>query len=63
MNVGTKKDRRFKEQFINGINDDDRMTEIKRGLAAIKNTNETIIKQVIAWTRRVEAQRVQKDTS
>ena len=40
-----EKDRRLKEQFINGINDDDMMTEIIRELPTIKNTNEITSKQ------------------
>ena len=49
MNVGQNKDRRLKEQFINGINDY-MMTEIVRELTAIKKINEIISKQVLAWT-------------
>ena len=33
------KDRILKEQFINGINEDDMMTETIRELTAIKKTN------------------------
>ena len=35
-----EKDRKLKEQFIDGINDNDMMTEIIRELTAIKKTNE-----------------------
>ena len=52
---GCKKDRRLKLQLINGINDDDIMTEIRRQLTAIKKTNEITNKQLLAWARRVEA--------
>ena len=34
-----EKDRRLKEQFINGITDDDTMTEIKKRATEIKMTN------------------------
>ena len=35
-----ERDRRIKDQFINGINDDEIMIEIIKGVTAIKNTNE-----------------------
>ena len=43
-----EKDRRFKEQFIDGIGDNDMMTEIIRELTAIKKTNEITSKRVEA---------------
>ena len=49
-----EKDRRLKEQFINGINDDN-IAEIIGELIALKKTNEVTSKQVLAWARRVEA--------
>ena len=55
-----KNDRILKEQFVNGINDDDMMTDIIREWTAIKKTNEVTSEQVLAWTRRMEAQRTQK---
>ena len=54
-----EKDIRFKEQFINGINDD-RITEMIRELTAIKKTNEITNEEVLSLARRVEVQWVQK---
>ena len=54
-----KKDRRLKEQFMNGINDTDMMTEIRQ-LAVIKRTNEVTSKQVLNWIKRVETQESKK---
>ena len=56
-------DRQLKEQFINGINDNDMMIEILREWAAIKKTNELSSEQVLAWARRVEAQRASENTT
>ena len=53
-------DRRLNEKFINGINDDDMMTEIMRGLTAVRNTNEITSEHILCWARRVRVQRVQK---
>ena len=36
MHAVIKNDRRLKEQFINGINDDNMMTEINKDLTAAK---------------------------
>ena len=55
-----EKDRRLKEKYINGINDDDMMTEIEREQAAVKKTNEITSEQALCWAKRVEAQRAQK---
>ena len=46
--------RRLKEQFINGIKDDDMMNEIVGDLAMIKRTNEVTIEQFLSWPKRVE---------
>ena len=54
-----EKDRKLKEQFTNGINDDDMMTEIIRELTTIKKTKEVTCQQVFTRTRKVEIQRVQ----
>ena len=35
-----EKDRRLKEQFINGINNEDKMTELPRELMAVTKTSE-----------------------
>ena len=56
-------DRKSKEQFINGNNDD--MTAIIRANHD-KKTNEATSDQVLCWAKRVDAQRGQKtmhDTS
>ena len=54
-----KKERRLKEQLMNGINND-MMTEIIRELTAIKKTNEIPTEKILALARRVEEQRAQK---
>ena len=46
-----EKDRRLKEQFINGINDEDMMTEIIRELTKIQKTNEVTSEQVLCWPK------------
>ena len=43
-----RKDTRLKEQFINGINDDDMMTKIIRELTVFKRTNETTSKHILS---------------
>ena len=55
-----EKDRRLKEQFINGINDDEMKTEIIWELNAVKKTSEITSTQELAWARRLEAERTQK---
>ena len=55
-----EKDRLLKQQFKNGINDDDMKTKIIRVLTAIKRINEVISKEVLALAIRVQAQRTQK---
>ena len=55
-----EKDGRLKEQFINGINDDDEITDIMRELTTIKKANESTSEQVLPWAGRVEVQRAQK---
>ena len=60
MYVYTKKRQVIKEQFINGINDNDMITEIIWNLSAIKKTNQITSEQVLAWTRCEEAQWVKK---
>ena len=44
-----ERDKKLKEQFINGINDDDLMMKITRELTVIKKTNEITSKQVLSW--------------
>ena len=54
------KDRRLKEQFINGINDGDMMTKIIGELTTIKKTNGITSEQVLHWAERLEAERPQR---
>ena len=56
-----KKPRRLKGQFIDGINDDDMITEIIRELTAVRN--EITSKQVLARIIRVDSQGAQKALS
>ena len=49
MNANIKK-KKIKEQFINGINYDDMMTQIKWELTTVKKTSEITNKQVLAWS-------------
>ena len=58
--IDTQRGRRLKEQFKNGINNDDMMTEIIRELTAPKKTTEVTSELVLCWDRKVEAQRAQK---
>ena len=61
MSANTKKkDRRWKEQFIQGINDN-RMTKIIRKLTTVKKRSEITSEKVWAWAQRVEVQSAQKD--
>ena len=55
-----RKGRRLNEQFINDINDD-MMAETIGDLTTVKKTNEVTSQQVLAWTRRVEAQRARNN--
>ena len=57
--MGVQRKGRLKEQFINGIYNDDMMTEIIRELTN-KKANEITSEQVLSWARRVETQRVHK---
>ena len=50
-----EKVRKLKELFINGMNDDDMMTEIIRELTTIKKTNEITSDQVLCWAKGVKA--------
>ena len=52
--------RRLKEQFINCRKVVNTMTEIILEFTKVKKTNEINSEQVLAWTRRVEAQTAQK---
>ena len=51
--------RQIKEQFINGLNDNEMLTEVIREL---KNCEENVIipsETVLVWANKVEAQRAQ----
>ena len=47
----TERDRRLKEQFINGINDDEMVTEIIHELITVSKTGEITNEQVFAWSK------------
>ena len=51
-----EKYRKLEGQLTNSINDDDMMTKVIRELIAIKRKIEVTSEQVLAWSRRVEAQ-------
>ena len=54
-----KKDNRWlKEHFINGINNEEIMQEIIKGLSIQRNTST----QVVIWAQRVKVKRAQKKT-
>ena len=55
-----ERERRLKEEFINDISDNDRMTKIVKRTNCNKKINEKTSEQVLSWTKRVEAQRAQK---
>ena len=61
QNVGGYKeiDRQLKEQFIHGLNDKIMLDEIIRELTSRTGNVQTTSKDVLAWAKRVEAQRVQ----
>ena len=52
-----EKNRSLKEHVINGINNDDMITEIIRELPAVEKYSGISRRQILAWTRRIEAQR------
>ena len=51
---------RLKEQYINGNNDNDKITEINKRANCDKKTNKVTREQVLSWTNRVKVQRAQK---
>ena len=55
-----EEDKQWKEQFINGINDEHMMTEIIKKLSETKRLMITW-EQILSWVKRMEAQRAQKD--
>ena len=52
-------DRQLKEQFIHGLNDKGMLREIIKELKATKNDDLITSGGVLAWVKRVEAQRAQ----
>ena len=52
-------DRQLKEQFINGLNDNDMFAEIIRELTKAKESVDITSEQVLGWAKRVKAQREQ----
>ena len=50
-------DRQLKEQFINGLNDKHMLEEIIKELTATKNDDHITSGGMLAWAKRVEAQR------
>ena len=54
-------DRRLKEQFINGLDDETIIVEIIKELTALKETSEVSSEQTLMGAQRIEAQRAQKD--
>ena len=52
-------DRKLKEQFIHGLNAKIMLDEIIRELTSRTGTVQMTSKDVLAWAKRVEAQRVQ----
>ena len=53
MSVVTKKmTRQLKQQFINGISNEEMMTEIINEFTEIKESNTVTIKQVLCWAKK-----------
>ena len=52
-------DRQLKELFIHGLNDKHMLEEIMKELMAAKNDDHITSGDVLAWPKRVEAQRAQ----
>ena len=51
---------RLKEQFINGLNNENIKAKIFKELTALKDASKLSSMQVFMWAKRVEVQRVQK---
>ena len=52
-------DRQLKEQFIHGLNDTEMLGKIIRELTKVNADNTINSETVLAWAKRVEAQREQ----
>ena len=51
-------DRQLKEQFINGLNDEEMLVEIIRELTKCKENTIIHSENVLTWEKRAEAQRI-----
>ena len=49
--------RQLKEQFIHGLNNKNMLEEIIKELMTVKSDEQITSGNVLAWTKRVEAQR------
>ena len=49
-----EKDRRLKEQFINGVSDKEMMAEITSEFSTIKETNKVTCEQAFCWAKWTE---------
>ena len=49
--------RQLKEQFVHGLNDNDKLTVIIRELTKAEESTHITSEQVLGWAKRVEAQR------
>ena len=52
-------DRQLKEQFFHGLNDKNMLEEIIKELMTVRGDDQITSGNVLAWAKRVEAQRVQ----
>ena len=52
-------DRQLNEQFIHGLNDKNMLEDIPKELMTVKSDKQTASDNVLAWVKRVEAQRAQ----
>ena len=55
----TEVERQLKEQFIHGLNDRCMLEEIIKELTAANDNEQITSEGVLAWAKRVEAQRTQ----
>ena len=55
-----EKDRQLKKQFMNGITNDEIMTEIIRELTAVKESIEITSDQVLSWATRFRCKRYRR---
>ena len=50
-------DRRLKNQFINGLDEENIVEEIIRKIIALQDTNEVRSEQILLWAQRVGTKR------